>query len=476
MTKLLPFSILCYFSIFQLLVSVTTTASSSTFKCFTSENTEIRYSNSKKKAASLPTVRLIQGYYPSQYAMQYAAAMYLTEKIGLNVSFYPSSDPNALSIASKKGELVPGYPEFYFAWIMQDRYDLLFEIWSTMETVADAEEYYLNESVVYGGLNDVYGDLGWFIPVYLYQENPLFAVPEKMSDLSNIELRQAFINAYTKNSSKDYVEYANKLRIDSGKKHKFDIPTYSKPIVFGSVDGYGLSFDSYRMRNGLFNKSWDFVTFGSEGVLSEFIQDLYSKRLPFVASLYSPHLDFATLVKMNTSKNNNTEMMKFQKLYSPRNPSNTVGDICFVNGECAFPITGLRKIANPRLYERFPEMMTFLTQFKMTANDVNDIIGYQSRAAVNLELIKSLNLSAHQIWQYSTCEWLKTANRTIEQWHVDIIRHDCLRGCGINGIGGTCDFYTGKCICAYPELFAEFDCQQSCDGLVIKKKRIQISK
>ena len=41
--------------------------------------------NPNKTLDHLPTIRLIQGYYPSQFAMQYAAYMYLKEKMGVNV-------------------------------------------------------------------------------------------------------------------------------------------------------------------------------------------------------------------------------------------------------------------------------------------------------------------------------------------------------------------------------------------------------
>ena len=41
--------------------------------------------NANKTMTHLPTVRLIEGYYPSQFAMQYAAYVYLKEKMGIDV-------------------------------------------------------------------------------------------------------------------------------------------------------------------------------------------------------------------------------------------------------------------------------------------------------------------------------------------------------------------------------------------------------
>jgi len=46
-----------------------------------------------------------------------------------------------------------------------------------------------------------------------------------------------------------------------------------------------------------------------------------------------------------------------------------------------------------------------------------------------------------------------------------------LNGCGLeasdgNYYGGSCDYYTGQCVCDYPEMFASTDCKGSCPGLV----------
>eukprot|EP01083_Nonionella_stella_P302636 1044299_1 len=81
------------------------------FKCFPTKTNIVTFRGDSTQEVPLPTVRLIQGFWPSQWAMQYAAYVYLTETIGLNVTMYPMDDPNAIT----------------------DKYDMLFEMWDITE-------------------------------------------------------------------------------------------------------------------------------------------------------------------------------------------------------------------------------------------------------------------------------------------------------------------------------------------------------
>lgn len=63
----------------------------SEFVCFDeSQQTKLTFVNHAERTMDqLPTIRLIQGYYDSQWAMQYVAYVYMTEKMGVNVcDFY----------------------------------------------------------------------------------------------------------------------------------------------------------------------------------------------------------------------------------------------------------------------------------------------------------------------------------------------------------------------------------------------------
>ncbi len=164
----------------------------------------------------------------------------------------------------------------------------------------------------------------------------------------------------------------------------------SNPIVFSSKDGYTMSRYAYNQTHKAFGGEGldlDFFTLGSEGALSEYIQDMYSQRLPFLVIiyryfetlpsffffafcfyhfvLYSPHTDFATPLNDSTD-----EIMEYQRIAFPRNPSNNVADPCYLRNECMSPLTELRKIGNARLYHTFPEMVTWAASFKMTMPQV----------------------------------------------------------------------------------------------------------
>eukprot|EP01083_Nonionella_stella_P033815 92537_1 len=54
-----------------------------------SERTSLRFVNNNKSMDHLPNIRFIQGYWDSQWAVQYIAYLYLKEKMGLNVEFFP---------------------------------------------------------------------------------------------------------------------------------------------------------------------------------------------------------------------------------------------------------------------------------------------------------------------------------------------------------------------------------------------------
>ena len=57
--------------------------------------------NANKNMTHLTTVRLIEGYYPSQFAMQYAAYVYLKEKMGIDVCLIYSYTIYGINICSR---------------------------------------------------------------------------------------------------------------------------------------------------------------------------------------------------------------------------------------------------------------------------------------------------------------------------------------------------------------------------------------
>ncbi len=105
---------------------------------------------------------------------------------------------------------------------------------------------------------------------------------------------------------------------------------------------------------------------GSEGLLSEFMVSMYKNRLPFVAALYTPHPDFATTINSTTG-----EIMKFERVAVPRNPSNRADEECFVNASCAQPYIPIGKLARTALEHEFPEVLEFMSRFNIKVTDLN---------------------------------------------------------------------------------------------------------
>merc|ERR1712154_43738 len=132
------------------------------------------------------------------------------------------------------------------------------------------------------------------------------------------------------------------------------------------------------------------------------------------------------------------------------------------------------KAANPRLEERFKEAFDFYNVFSIPTTQLNLLVSkYLLRADDTTSVLEK--------WLDATCDWMKdessqkTWNRS--SWHIDIVRKNCLNGCGVETevgsneyVGGSCDYHTGECICDYPELFNGIDdqyhCSKSCPGLV----------
>merc|ERR1719233_1997984 len=114
----------------------------------------------------------------------------------------------------------------------------------------------------------------------------------------------------------------------------------------------------------------------------------------------------------------------------------------------------------------YPEAHSFFTGFTMTARQINQIVSYY------LELKPNQTDESHtEIWLNAACQWLKSDDPAAtviwdsSEWLVDVVRKDCLEGCGIDGVGGACNYYTGLCECDRPELFENTHCKQSCPGL-----------
>ena len=305
-------------------------------------------------------------------------------------------------------------------------------------------------------------------------------------------MRNIFIDAYTTNATTNWIDYWWSVwnnSLDTYLDNGYEIPNASKPIIWGSLTGYSISAHSRQLIDNVIDggSDWTFVPLGSEGALSDLIQDLYAKRLPFIANLYSPHSDFAT------KSGNDTEYMEFEKIYLPRNPNNGVQSECYINGSCAYPLSPLQILANPNLTDTFPEIYDFALDFSMTAEDVSFVIS--SHSVLGEESNNDSNLTDHEKWQYAACQWLKlnTTASTIDLWFQDITRYDCIfensSHCGFdyyynsyddavnnqsavtiswgNSIAGDCAYDSNEPLCeCLDEYFVGDSCRASCDGVI----------
>ena len=307
---------------------------------------------------------------------------------------------------------------------------------------------------------------------------------------SNQTVRDLYISAYSDESDTNWYEYWWTVWGDKLEEYEdagYDIPNISRPIIWGSEIQWAISEHSLRLQDNLMDGrgqlNWTFAVLGNESALTDLIQDLYAKRLPFIANLYSPHSDFSTKLE------NDTEYMEFEKIALPRNPNNDVQSTCYLDGTCNFPISPLVKLSRPNLEDEFKEMYDFVLDYSMVAEDVNQMITFHKN------INESLNLTAHEKWQYAACQWLKldTTASTIDLWFQSITRYDCIfddtENCGFDyyynsyddavneqnavtiswddSIAGDCSYDSKRALCECPERYFVGDsCQTSCDGVI----------
>ena len=424
----------------------------------------LTYKNTGNKIENLWKGRIMTPGYNSQNAMNYIAYVFLTEILGMDVSFYPYDEPQFITDFDINGENYI-YPLYYFEFIENDDVDLHFETWISHELDAEAiEKYYLPGKII-SSVTGIYGEIGWFIPKYFAKEYPKSILIDFINDK---EIKDLFIsgsNGSYQNTS-NYIEYySNPEKFSSNYRWDFSNRTINGeqvPILWGSVEDYFMSEWSYGVTR---NYNISFVTVGSESILNKIIIELYNAKAPFLTNIYIPDDNFATL-------DNEGNVFKFEKVYLPFNAAQSVNTECFIKNECQYPLEALKKLINPTLYERFPEMAQFYDIFNLNPILLSYLISYYSE-------IRNEQISENEKWIKASCLWLNDTRVTDlwnnNQWLIEVNRWECIPGCGIltdnnTYIGGTCDFLNpenlddGTCLCDYDELFGE-KCDNSCPGL-----------
>ena len=450
-----------------LILSITTHSQSDvldSFQCFDNPKI-ITYANNPNETVAntvLPQIRIMMPGYQSQCALNMVAYLFIKEKLGVNITFYPTTDFDDIwnGIYWDNWNGSNAWPRNYFEWLWQDNMDLNFEFWPThlIETdysgdiIFDGRSEYVTTNKIEIGYSGPFVELGIWIPKYFVDQYPQSVLPIAIRHDSTI--RQALI-AGSRNGTTDYYDAYSSSPI-------FDGTNESVPIIWGSSPWYTWTQHLFDLKNNAIDGNGmnvSFVATGSESSLFALVSDLYSQRLPFMATIYSTDDNFGRFVNATT-----TELQRFEKLVFPQNPSQSRFDPCVINATCYHPPYPLMKAVNVLLKSRFPEMYQFYLKYEMTNYDLN-------RVAANY-WNGNASLSNTERWLQAACDHLKSENQTkTTEWFVDIIRYDCPSGCGFavgnnEFVGGSCNYFTGQCKCDYDELFIDTNCTQSCPGLI----------
>eukprot|EP01084_Bolivina_argentea_P213099 362053_1 len=461
------------------------------FQCFSNPKV-IHYVNSTDIVENLPQVRIMMCGYSSQCALNMVAYLFMKEKLGMNVTFYPTTDRSSVWNDEFWGDWADpvAYPKYYFEWLASDSMDLNFEFWPTqlVKTSYDGSvlfdgktDYVLSGLIDFGGFVGAYGEESIWLPKYWVEANPKHIVPEEIKN--DLIFRQALINGSagrSANGAIDYIAkynttgvynishpvYYNRSRVNWTDPVPFDRPNYDRPTVWGSSPGYFMSEYANDLIQNVISGGLDlnFVTTGGEGSLLSLVTDLYSQRVPFLANIYTIDDNFGVVINDTTG-----ELQEFEKIAFPRNPDQSAYDPCFLAKKCQYHIGPIMKAANPLLRGRYPEAYDFFAGFTMGTRQLNKIVS-------NYLQITDSTLSATDKWLTAACEWLQSNDEAsistwnVSAWLIDVKRYDCPGGCGfssndISNIGGECNYYTGQCVCDRDELFPDLNCKQSCPGL-----------
>lgn len=480
------------------------------FSCLGNDKAEIRFKNTDELITNLYQPRLHTPLWTSQMAVNYLAYIVLTEKMGIDVSFYPYEEPgwiNNWNIEAQRGctepevecikptvELATGdaitidcnleefetycncpedlqdkcypYPQYLYEWLKQDKSDFTYEYWTSHDTAVAADEYFYNPGFIDHNINNLLGEIGWYLPRYFTDEYPTAIVPNELTH--NEEIKQQLTAGLNgSHGTINYIEYYSDIN-NLGDPYRWDLANRTwngeqGVVILGSVEDYFQSEWSYQVAH---NNNLTFITVGGEIQLNLLVTELYNARAPFIANIYIPDDNFARIDPVTG------EFQKFEKIALPFNAAQSTLTQCFADFECGYPLEPLKKMKRPDLSDRFPELVTFWNLFGIDAEQLAIAIAYFAE-------LQDANMTESEKWLNATCKWLLD-ERTEEvwtSWLVEIDRWDCINGCGIEYkntgifVGGECDYLTedsngdGTCNCMFDEIRGS-NCDLSCPGLL----------
>eukprot|EP01084_Bolivina_argentea_P192467 330402_1 len=329
-----------------------------------------------------------------------AAYIFIKEKLGVNVTFYPTTDYDDIwnNVHWMDDNNVFQYPRNYFEWISNDAIDLNFELWPSQ--VTEYESQYVSTGLVDIDYNGASAELSVFIPKYVYDLYPSITIPFNIQ--TNSTYRELIINGSALGAM-DYIYLYSQNNTD------FDSPNYQIPTVWCSYDQYANNQYGYNLvKNSGMNVS--FTSIGSELLLRELIQDLYSQRLTFLFNSYSMDDNFGTFDSVTG------ELMEFVKLSFPTSPHQNTNDSCVIAAECEYPKAKNLKALNPALSMKSRLIYSFAEAFSMNETQINLLVAhYWNTSATNLP-------SSTERWLTAACAWFNDENSfsTWTAWNLSL--------------------------------------------------------
>ena len=375
------------------------------FQCFDDPKTIYYENDGEQEVTNLPQIRVMMCGYSSQCALNMVAYLFMKEKLGLDVTLYPTDDYSAIWDGSLYWNdwKDNAYPRNYFSWLADDVMDLNFEFWPLQYVAYNSDksvkfdfknEYVLPGKVDFGGFVGAYGEISVYVPTYWAEEHPTHVIPFVIAN--DTEYREALMAG----SSQGTTDWVAKYLSDRNGSQGFDTPAYDKPIIWGSVDSYLMSAYAFGLKDNVIDGGLDvlFVSTNSESKLMDIVSDLYSQRAAFLANIYTIDDNFGAVDAATGA------LQQFEKVAFPRNPDQSTYDPCYMAKECQNPVEPIMKAANPLLKARLPEAYQFFNGFTMGTRQINKIVSYY------LEVIDDQSMDSTTKWLHAACQWLNSSD------------------------------------------------------------------
>ena len=283
-------------------------------------------------AAAEPTITLIENPWPASSLNVNVAKIIIEQEFGNPVEII-ALDENAQWDALAAGDA-----------------DASLEVWPSGHT--ERIEEYINtlHTVENGGLLGPVGEIGWFVPTYVVDQNPALATWEGYKDAA--------------------AEFATAETGDLGR--------------FLGADPSWVQYDEQIIKN--LDLPFQVVWTGSEDALLAEVSSAYSRQEPVLFYFYSPHAIF--------------QQYDLTQVELP-----PYSDECYADPEmidCAYPKDELMKIFSTKLAEKSPDVHTFLSNMNYGSDAQIEMLAMLNDGKTVEETAQAWVDAHPDIWQ----QWL----------------------------------------------------------------------